>query len=118
MAWRRNCEGLLESAPRECIFADIIGHGTTLTPHDLIFGRNRAELNRPMKRETKTRLVTAALIYSMTNAVIFGAGIITVLNVPALRSDAFTWIPVVVASSLVLAAPVAWLIAPRLRARY
>jgi hypothetical protein len=35
-----------------------------------------------------------------------------------LRADAAIWIPVVVASSLVLAAPVAWLIAPRLRARY
>jgi len=43
---------------------------------------------------------------------------LTVLNVPALRSDAFTWFPVVVAASLVLAAPAAWLIAPRLRARY
>jgi hypothetical protein len=28
------------------------------------------------------------------------------------------WIPVVVAASLVLAAPAAWLIAPRLRAHY
>ena len=71
-----------------------------------------------MQRETKTRLRIAALIYSMTNAVIFGVGIVTVLNVPALRSDAFFWIPVVVAASLVLAVPVAWLIAPRLRARY
>jgi hypothetical protein len=67
---------------------------------------------------TKTRLRIAALIYSMTNAVIFGAGIITVLNVPALRSNAWIWIPVVVAASLVLAAPAAWLIAPRLRTRY
>lgn len=71
-----------------------------------------------MQRETKTRLRIAALIYSMTNAVIFGLGIITVLNVPALRSDAAIWIPVVVVASLVLAAPAAWLIAPRLRARY
>ena len=54
----------------------------------------------------------------MTNAVLFGAGLITVLTVPALRADAATWIPVVVAASLVLAAPAAWLIAPRLRARY
>lgn len=45
-----------------------------------------------MQRETKTRLRIAALIYSMTNAVIFGLGIITVLNVPALRSDAAIWI--------------------------
>jgi hypothetical protein len=71
-----------------------------------------------MQRETKTRLGIAALIYLMTNAVMFGAGLITVLTVPALRADAATWIPVVVAASLVLAAPAAWLLAPRLRARY
>jgi hypothetical protein len=71
-----------------------------------------------MERETKNRLGIAALIYSMTNAVIFGAGIITVLNLPSLRSNARIWIPVIVAASLVLAAPAAWLIAPRLRAHY
>jgi hypothetical protein len=71
-----------------------------------------------MQSDTKTRLRIAALIYSMTNAVIFGAGIVTVLNVPGLRSNASIWIPVVVVASLVLAAPAAWLIAPRLRAHY
>jgi hypothetical protein len=35
------------------------------------------------------------LIYSMTNAVIFGAGLITVLNVSALRVNAHIWIPIV-----------------------
>jgi hypothetical protein len=54
----------------------------------------------------------------MTNAVIFGAGIIAVLNVSALRTIAQIWIPVVVVASLILAAPLAWLIAPRLQARY
>ena len=67
---------------------------------------------------TRNRLRIAALIYSMTNAVIFGAGIIAVLNLPALSTNAYIWIPVVVVSSLVLAAPFAWLIAPRLQARY
>ena len=71
-----------------------------------------------MQRETKTRLGIAALVYMMTNAVMFGAGIITVLSVPVLRDAGATWIPVVVAASLILAAPAAWLIAPRLRARY
>ena len=54
----------------------------------------------------------------MTNAVIFGAGIIAVLNLPTLSVNAYIWIPVVVIASLVLAAPFAWLIAPRLQARY
>ena len=67
---------------------------------------------------TRNRLRIAVLIYSMTNAVIFGAGIIAVLNLPALSANAYIWIPVVVVASLVLAAPFAWLIAPRLQARY
>jgi hypothetical protein len=67
---------------------------------------------------TRNRFRIAVLIYSMTNAIIFGAGIVTVLNVPALRADAHIWIPVVVIASLILAAPLAWLIAPRLQARY
>ena len=67
---------------------------------------------------TRNRRRIAVLIYSMTNAVIFGAGIIAVLNVSALYTNAHIWIPVVVVSSLILAAPVAWLIAPRLQARY
>ena len=67
---------------------------------------------------TRNRLRIAVLIYSMTNAVIFGAGIIAVLNLPTLSVNAYIWIPVVVIASLVLAAPFAWLIAPRLQARY
>jgi hypothetical protein len=71
-----------------------------------------------MQPGMRNRFRIAVLIYSMTNAVIFGAGIITVLNVSALRANAFVWIPVVVIASLILAAPFAWLIAPRLQARY
>jgi hypothetical protein len=67
---------------------------------------------------TRNRFRIAVLIYSMTNAVIFGAGIVTVLNVPTLHANAHIWIPVVVVASLMLAAPFAWLIAPRLQARY
>jgi hypothetical protein len=71
-----------------------------------------------MLRETKSRAAVAALIYTMTNAVIFGIGLITVLTLPALRDEEVIWIPVVVVASLILAAPAAWVIAPRLRARY
>ena len=70
-----------------------------------------------MQRETKTRVSIAALIYSMTNAVMFGAGIITVLTVPTLQAEAAIGIPAVVVASFILAAPAAWVIAPRLRAR-
>jgi len=71
-----------------------------------------------MQRETKTRAAIAALIYLMTNAAIFGAGLITVLSLPDLRGEGMISIPVVVVASLILAAPIAWLIAPRLRAGY
>ena len=64
-----------------------------------------------------TRARIAILIYSMTNAVLFGIGIVTVLNVPSLAGHLWIGIPVVVALSLLLAAPIAWFIAPRLRAR-
>ena len=70
------------------------------------------------REETRTRVAIAAVIYSMTNAVLFGAGIIPVLAVPALSNNAAILIPTVVVASLVLAVPLAWLLAPRLRARY
>ena len=65
-----------------------------------------------------TRARIAILIYSMTNAVLFGVGIVTVLNVPSLAAHLWIAIPVVVVLSLLLAVPIAWFIAPRLRARY
>ena len=60
----------------------------------------------------------ALLIYVMTNGVLFGAGVILVLTWPTLSVDAGFWISAVVATSFILAAPIAWWIAPRMRARY
>lgn len=65
-----------------------------------------------------TRFAIAALIYTMVNAVLFGAGLIAVLTVPALSARAIALIPTVVVVSLVVALPVSWILAPRLRARY
>src|SRR5678809_1171893 len=59
-----------------------------------------------MDRETATRARIAAVIYMMINGVIFGTGLITVMTVPALADHAAVWIPLVVAASFVLAAPV------------
>ncbi len=70
-----------------------------------------------MSRDTETRLEIAALVYLMANAVLFGAGLIAVLTVPALNTHAGIAISTVVVVSLVLAAPIAWFVAPRLRAR-
>jgi len=71
-----------------------------------------------MKLEAGIGTKIAVLIYSMTNAVMFGAGLIFVLMVPALNADAGFWISAVVVASLILAAPFAWVVAPRLRARH
>lgn len=71
-----------------------------------------------MSEETMMRLRIAALLYPMAGAIIFGVGIILALTVPALNADAGFWIVIAVATSIILAAPIAWLLAPRLRARY
>lgn len=64
------------------------------------------------------RFRIASLIFGMINAVLFGAGAILVLSVPDLSAQAMTLLPVVVALSFVLAAPIAWFLAPRLRLRF
>jgi hypothetical protein len=71
-----------------------------------------------MTRETATRAQIAALIYLMTNGILFGAGVILVLTWSVLNENAGLWISIVVAASFVLAAPIAWWIAPRMRDRY
>jgi hypothetical protein len=71
-----------------------------------------------MTPDTEVRTQISLLIFSMTSAVLFGAGLIVVLMVPALNANAGLWISLVITASLVIAAPFAWLIAPRLRARY
>ncbi len=65
-----------------------------------------------------TRFRIAAIIYMMVNAVVFGVGIVTVLLAPSLADHAFQLIPALVIASFVVSAPLAWFIAPRLRARY
>ena len=60
----------------------------------------------------------ALLIYGMANAVLFGAGAITALSFPGLQEEWKFYLPIVVVASFVLAAPVAWIVAPMLRSRY
>lgn len=66
----------------------------------------------------KTRLWIAAMLYPMVNAVLFGLGVVPLLSIPVLREHAWSLFPLVVAASFVVAAPISWIIAPRLRARY
>lgn len=65
-----------------------------------------------------TRFRLATLIFGMTNAVLFGAGALLVLSVPSLMEQAITLLPIVVALSFLIAAPIAWFLAPRLRLRF
>jgi hypothetical protein len=71
-----------------------------------------------MSSNTLARLQVASLIFSMVNAVLFGAGLITVLTTPTLAQHAFFWISAVVLASSVLAGPLAWIIAPSMMQRY
>ena len=64
------------------------------------------------------RFQIAALVFLMVNAVVFGVGLVSVLTVPSLARFATDLIPIVVVASFVVSAPLAWMIAPRLRARY
>lgn len=64
------------------------------------------------------RFRIASLIFGMINAVVFGAGAILVLSVPDLSAQAMTLLPVVVALSVLISAPAAWFLAPRLRLRF
>jgi uncharacterized protein (DUF983 family) len=71
-----------------------------------------------MNGDNQARLGVAALVYLMVTAVVFGIGIISVLMTPALAQHAFFWIPAIIVTSLVLSAPLAWLIAPSMMMRF
>lgn len=64
------------------------------------------------------RFFIASLLFMMVNAVVFGVGLVSVLTLPSLARHAIDLIPAVVVASFVISAPLAWIIAPRLRASY
>lgn len=66
----------------------------------------------------RTRTYLTALVYPMVNAVLFGAGVIAVLGLPLLKAEAMILMPLVVVASFVVAVPLAWWIAPRMRLRW
>lgn len=63
------------------------------------------------------RLQIAILLFMMVQGVFFGIGVVIVLATP-LKAYAAQLIPVVIVASAIVAAPVAWKIAPRLRSAY
>lgn len=64
------------------------------------------------------RFWIAVLVFMMVNAVVFGIGVVTVVSIPELYEKARTLMPIVIVASFIISAPVSWLIAPRLRARF
>ncbi len=63
------------------------------------------------------RFQIAAMVYMMIQAVMFGIGAILVLATP-LAERAMTLMPVVTIVTAIASAPLAWALAPRLRARF
>lgn len=65
---------------------------------------------------TRTRL--SWLIFVMTNAVLFGVGLIPILTIKAWSDHAAVLIPTVVVAGFLLAFPITWWLVPWLRARH
>lgn len=63
------------------------------------------------------RFQISVMVFMMVQAVMFGAGLVTILLTP-INAEAMAAIPAMTAASFVLSAAIAWLIAPRLRQRY
>jgi hypothetical protein len=63
------------------------------------------------------RFQIAILVFMMVQAVVFGIGTIIVLATP-LAAFAMQLMPWVVGVSLLISAPLSWMIAPRLRSRF
>lgn len=64
-----------------------------------------------------TRLMVAAVVYPMVQAVLFGAGLICALILaPGLSAQVS--IPLVVVITALISLPLSWFIAPRMMARY
>ena len=66
----------------------------------------------------QTRPFVALLAALPVNAVLFGAGAIAVLSVPALKEQASTLIPAVIVASFALTPLLAWLISRRMMLRF
>jgi len=66
----------------------------------------------------RNRRRIAVLIYSMVNAALFGIGLLIRLVNAAVQRALGSVDPDCCSREFVLAAPIAWLLAPRLQARY
>ncbi|MGZ6040506.1 MAG: hypothetical protein ACXWKR_17690 [Phenylobacterium sp.] len=65
----------------------------------------------------RTQIAIAAVLYMLVQGVLFGLGVIAILASP-LAAHAQTLIPWLIAATVPISVPIAWMIAPRLRARF
>ena len=63
------------------------------------------------------RLQITAMVFMMVQAILFGAGTVTILMTP-LRDQPFVYMPAMIVATMLVAAVLSWEIAPRLQARY
>ena len=63
------------------------------------------------------RLQIASMVFMIVQAVLFGIGMVAILTTP-LSEEATIAVPCMIAATFLISAPMAWLIAPRLQARY
>ena len=66
--------------------------------------------------QLSVRLQIAAMLFMMIQAIMFFAGLVLVLLTP-LAAAAMALMPWVVGISVLVSAPLSWMLAPRLRAR-
>jgi hypothetical protein len=69
------------------------------------------------EQDISKRMRIAILIYAMVQAVVLGVGVFLLLATP-LAQTAMQLMPWVIALSLLISAPIAWLLAPVARARH
>ena len=63
------------------------------------------------------RLQISAMVFMMAQAILFGAGMLSILLSP-LRDQASFYIPLMIATTMIVAGVISWEIAPRLRLKY
>ena len=71
-----------------------------------------------MARKIGSRTQVSLLLYSTINLASFTAGVYAVMLWPTLNADSGFWLSVIVAVSLIVAAPVAWCLAACLPAKW
>lgn len=64
------------------------------------------------------RLMIAAVIYPIVAGVLFGIGVLPLLTFTQQEQVQAESFPFIVLASFLLAAPISWFLAPRLRSRY